>query len=88
VLLLESPGELGKVTEKSRLLGSIVQAVTGGISDNFSDVKQQETNCGRIINANCRQRRNLFIPEFQYNDGGRSVQYINAVSGTKSLCCI
>jgi hypothetical protein len=39
---------------------------------------------GRIISANCRQRRNLFIPNFQYitTDGWRSVQYIKAKRGT------
>jgi hypothetical protein len=34
-----SSGELGKVTEK-RLSGSIVQTVTGGISDKFSGAEQ------------------------------------------------
>jgi hypothetical protein len=46
-----------KVGEENRLLGSILQMVTGGISDKFSDAKQRE-----ISNyANCRHRRKFLF---------------------------
>jgi len=55
---------------------STVQTVTGGISDSFQIQNSGKvSNYGRIISANCRQRRKLFIPKSQYTAGGRrSVQ--------------
>jgi hypothetical protein len=49
---------------------SVVQAVTGDISDNFSDAEQTEGNYGRFITADCRQKRKLFILKSHYTAGG------------------
>jgi hypothetical protein len=38
-----------------------VQMVTGGISNSFTDAEQRESNYGRIIRANCRQRTNCLL---------------------------
>jgi hypothetical protein len=51
ISLTEVSGEFGKVTETNTLLGSIVQAVTGGITTNLQV---------GIIKANCRQIRKFF----------------------------
>jgi hypothetical protein len=68
-LLTECFGELGKVTQEIRLLGSTVQKVTGDISDNKFEHKNRRkvSNFGRIISVNCGQKRKLFIPTAQYN---------------------
>jgi hypothetical protein len=56
---------------KNRLLGPIVQTVTGGVNWNCSHEEQREvSNCGRIIPVNCCQMQNLFVEKSQYATAG------------------
>jgi hypothetical protein len=62
ISLTEVSGEFGKVTETNTLLGSIVQAVTGGITTNLQvGNRGKVSNYERIIKANCRQRRKFYM---------------------------
>jgi hypothetical protein len=55
VWLTENSGELVKMTEE--IDSSVVQAVTGDISDNFSDAEQTD---GLLLHSVARNRNYLF----------------------------
>jgi hypothetical protein len=49
---------------------------TGGINCKFSGAEQREGSYGRIIRANCHQRRELFVLYLTGKSFGRQLQFL------------